>query len=193
MESHARSLAENGRHAWVILEGASDGLGFWGYLTAAEELATQLGDLGLGDVTIWHAASSGGTTAGLAAGRTLTSRLAAISVSDPVAGLEERITSIWDDVFADSPERPDLQGVEIRDDYLGEGYGLSTAEELESQAQASALSGLLFDPTYTGKAVHALRSEIARGGLDANGAVVFWHTGGGFAAFALDPPSASGP
>ena len=49
-----------------------------------------------------------------------------------------------------------------------------------------ALTGLIFDPTYTGKAVYALKREIDRGRFSADDDVVLWHTGGGFAALAFD-------
>jgi 1-aminocyclopropane-1-carboxylate deaminase/D-cysteine desulfhydrase-like pyridoxal-dependent ACC family enzyme len=74
----------------------------------------------------------------------------------------------------------------VLDGYVGRGYGQATPAELATQAEATALTGLLFDPTYTGKALYALRSEIAGGRFGAGDHVVFWHTGGGFAVFAHD-------
>ena len=45
---------------------------------------------------------------------------------------------------------------------------------------------MVFDPTYTGKALYALREEVRRGRFSSDDHVVYWHTGGGFAAFAHD-------
>ena len=71
-------------------------------------------------------------------------------------------------------------------DHIGLGYGLNTPEELAVQAEASALTGLIFDPTYTGKAMYALRQEILAGRFGRGDHVIFWHTGGGFAALSYD-------
>ena len=67
---------------------------------------------------------------------------------------------------------------------MGLGYGKTTDEELHVQMEATRLTGLIWDPTYTGKALYALKREIDRGRFAATDKVVFWHTGGGFAAFA---------
>ena len=75
---------------------------------------------------------------------------------------------------------------EITDAYVGDGYGIATPAELAVQAEATQLTGLLFDPAYTGKAIVGLRQEILRGRFVADDHVVFWHTGGGFAVFAHD-------
>ena len=66
------------------------------------------------------------------------------------------------------------------------GYGVTTNDELAMQVEATRLTGLIWDPTYTGKAIVGLRHEIASGGLGPDTDVVFWHTGGGFATFAHD-------
>ena len=52
--------------------------------------------------------------------------------------------------------------------------------------EATRLTGLIWDPTYTGKALAGLYLEIKAGAFSAERDVVFWHTGGGFAAFAHD-------
>jgi 1-aminocyclopropane-1-carboxylate deaminase/D-cysteine desulfhydrase-like pyridoxal-dependent ACC family enzyme len=45
---------------------------------------------------------------------------------------------------------------------------------------------MIFDPTYTGKALAGLRRDIAAGKYGPEDNIVFWHTGGGFAVFAHD-------
>ena len=189
MAETAARLEAGGRRPWVIPEGASDGLGMWGYVHAAAELDAQLAEAGVAGGVQWHAASSGGTTAGLAfhAARSgQTNRIVAISVSDPVASLQRRIESIWNEALGSGADLQAAPGLEIRDDYIGAGYGIATADELAVQVEAATLTGLIFDPTYTGKALYALRQEIARETIDPDTDVIFWHTGGGFAALATD-------
>lgn len=171
--------------AWVIPEGASDALGAKGFELAAQEVSEQWSTLAGGPVTWWHAASSGGTTAGMGVtvdrlGLDVT--VVGCSVGDPLDELANRIEDIWEESGV-MPERP---RVELIDSYIGRGYGLTTDEELAVQLEATRLTGLLFDPTYTGKAIFALRKEIERGRFDDRDQVIFWHTGGGFAALAHD-------
>lgn len=186
MARESAVLAADGASTWVIPEGGSDALGFHGYVNAGNEAAEQIAVAGIGAPIHWHAASSGGTTAGLAASRKLPGRIVAVSVSDPADALLARIERIWSDAGLVGEERPDASRVELRDDFIGLGYGLATPAELDVQVRATSMTGLIFDPTYTGKALYALHSEIAAGRLGPDDDVVFWHTGGGFAAFAFD-------
>ncbi len=179
-----REAAASLGSAWVIPEGASDEIGMWGLVTAAEELAGQLG--ALRPAAIWHAASSGGTTAGLAWGFArlgLDVPVVGCSVGEPVAELDRRIRRI---LAAAEDEPPAATAWELTDAYVGDGYGLASDEQLAAVGEATRLTGLVFDPTYTGKALAGLRGEIERGRFRPGDDVVFWHTGGGFAAFAWD-------
>ncbi|MGH9053024.1 MAG: hypothetical protein ACRDWX_08445, partial [Acidimicrobiia bacterium] len=125
---------------------------------------------------------------GRGAGRTgLAIPLVAVSVGDPAAQLEAKVVAIWQQARVGTlPSVP----ITYLDAYVGGGYGVTTPEELVVQAQFTRLSGLILDPTYTGKAVYALRREIERGRFEEADQVIFWHTGGGFAAFAQQHPLA---
>ena len=187
LEEESAALGE----AWVIPEGASDELGMWGFISAAEELALQLD--GREVAGIWHASSSAGTTAGLLVGLAMAGvdiPVYACSVGDPVDELSEHIDALvaraaqrWGTPL---PPRPAI----VTDAHVGGGYGATTPLDLAVQAEATRQTGMLFDPTYTGKALVGLRAEIAAGRFDTGDTVVFWHTGGGFAAFAADWPGA---
>jgi 1-aminocyclopropane-1-carboxylate deaminase/D-cysteine desulfhydrase-like pyridoxal-dependent ACC family enzyme len=69
---------------------------------------------------------------------------------------------------------------------IGGGYGVISDAEMAVQAEATRLTGLLFDPTYTDKAIYGLSQEINQGRFGPKDTIVFWHTGGGFATFAYD-------
>ena len=176
----------------MIPEGASDGLGMWGLVAAMEELAIQLdGALPGTPVTVWHAASSGATTAGIGwaiAGSGMPHRPVACSVGDDVGELQRRVDAIWAQAaVADRSPVPRV-ALELVDDHVGLGYGRSTIAEWETQTEFARLTGLVLDPTYTGKAVHGLRVDIDAGRFSPDDHVVFWHTGGGFAVFAATVP-----
>ena len=186
MAAEAEDTAASGRPAWVIPEGASDALGMLGMALGYEELAGQIrGRLEGRAAGVWHAGSSGGTTAGFGWASDRTGPpipLIAVGVSDQAEVLAGSVERIWADgaaAFGGEAPSPDI---EYLDRYLGGGYGAVSGEQAEVQAEAARLTGLLFDPVYTGKALYALRREIAAGRYDSCDQVIFWHTGGGFAA-----------
>ena len=197
----AEAAAERG-DSWVIPEGASDPLGALGFVAAMHEIAPQLEDRGIVRPVIWHAASSAGTTAGMLRGAGelgLDVEIVGSSVGEPRGDLEHRIRTLLTKAIARFGVSPSTPSWRIVDDYIGRGYGLSTPEELSVQTEATRLTGLLFDPAYTGKAVYGLKREIEQGRLTEDDHVVFWHTGGGFAVFAHpelvddpDPPGVVG-
>ena len=170
--------------AWVIPEGASDHLGMWGFVEAMAELSDQVESVDEPITAIWHAASSGGTTAGMVRGNAesgLELPVVACSIDHPVAELRRRVNEILGEAeqrygAVGSPSRPT-----ITDAYVGGGYGVASDDELQTMLEATRLTGLFFDPTYTGKALFGLRREIASGRYGPGESVVFWHTGGGFA------------
>ncbi|NQV07904.1 pyridoxal-phosphate dependent enzyme, partial [bacterium] len=190
MAAIAADEESRGHRCWIIPEGASDALGMFGFVTAMKELAQQFDAAGITrPPTIWHASSSGGTTAGIgwAVDRMkLTTPIIGTSVGDSVEYMWARVSEVWDEATAlFGGKRPDPP-LELIDDYVGGGYGVISREELAVQVAATRSTGLLFDPTYTGKALFGLHQEIAKGRWSSDDHVVFWHTGGGFAVFAHD-------
>ena len=173
--------------AWVIPEGASDALGALGFVAAMHELAPQLRQHGISKPIIWHASSSAGTTTGMVRGALETDldiEIVGSSVGDGASDVTEHVRTLLVDSGVLYGQRTGEVRWRIIDDYVGRGYGLTTPEELATQVEATRLTGLLFDPAYTGKLVYGLKQEIARGRFTADDDVVLWHTGGGFAALA---------
>ena len=186
MQTIAAELAADGRSAWIMPAGASDRLGVASFEAALWELDAQADASGIRSdrsVSVWHASSSGGTTAGLALGAARSGRdwsIVGSSVGETRQELHDQVDGLLAE--ADASGSP----YEILDEYVGLGYGKTTDEELAVQVEATRLTGQVWDPTYTGKALYALREEIRAGRFAADDHVVFWHTGGGFAAFAHD-------
>jgi P4 family phage/plasmid primase-like protien len=69
MHEFAQQQARHGDRFFVIPEGASDALGAFGFVRAAEELQQQLQAMDLDITHVVSAVGSGGTVAGLSAGR----------------------------------------------------------------------------------------------------------------------------
>jgi len=179
MDEIAAELAAKGDSAWIMPAGASDGLGVAAFTAAVAELGPQID----GPATIWHASSSGGTTAGLALGVARNGLDFAV-VGSSVGESRQELTDKVNELLADAGGNAADIAFEIIDEFVGLGYGRTTDEELQVQIEATRLTGQIWDPTYTGKALYALKQEIDGGRFHPDDKVVFWHTGGGFAAFA---------
>ena len=183
----ADAAASHG-NAWVIPEGASDALGALGFVAAMRGDRAADGELSASNVPSsgmpHRAPGQPPAWCGVQPNSVSTSRLwVRRSATRP---------TWWNSESVSSSMTPTPSSVECRsavpwrivDDYIGLGYGLSTPDELAAQSHATRLTGLLFDPAYTGKALYGLRQEIRSGRIGRDRNVIFWHTGGGFAVFA---------
>jgi D-cysteine desulfhydrase len=189
MAQIAEEESAAGHRCWVIPEGASDALGMWGFVVAIQELGDQIAAIDTKSPVVWHAASSGGTTAGLGWGIQrlgLDTRIVACSIGDTTDEIKAKVRFIWEEAAGSMDVPVPEIDIEYTDRHVGGGYGVASSSELAIQTEASAFTGAIFDPTYTGKAIAGLRSEIAAGRYDRHDTVIFWHTGGGFAALSHD-------
>lgn len=157
--------------------GAMGEMGAYGYALAALELAGQVGRGELPEPeSIVVAVGSGSTAAGLLAGLTQT-RLASRVVGVPVAfnpatrpmiiGQAEWVAAKHH--FRTNP-RELHQRLELRNEYVGGGYGRPTAAGADATSKARSV-GLELDPTYTAKAFAAALAENLRGSP-----ILYWHT-----------------
>jgi 1-aminocyclopropane-1-carboxylate deaminase/D-cysteine desulfhydrase-like pyridoxal-dependent ACC family enzyme len=76
------------------------------------------------------------------------------------------------------PHRLTAADIDIRDDYIGERYGVVTPGCREALALLARTEGILLDPVYTGKAMAGLIDDARHGRLGARDQIVFIHTGG---------------
>lgn len=183
----AEGLRDAGRKPYIVPLGASTPLGALGYVRAITEILEQ----GVRPDVIVHACSSGGTTAGLAAGCTLhglNTRVIGVSADDPatqvvdivrrtIAGIGALLDEDGEDLARRAP-------VEVDDTQVGEGYGIPTERSREAQRLAARREAIFVDHTYTAKALGALIAWVREERFRANETVVFWHTGGQVGLFA---------
>lgn len=176
-------LAAEGRRGYVIPGGGSNPLGALGYVACAEEILQQSFDMGLKLDRIVCASGSAGTHAGLLVG------LAGNSAGIPVTGINVRRarTEQEGNVHALAEQTASFVGatggvprdaVTCRDDWVGPGYSLPTAEMIEAVRMLASLEGILMDPVYTGKAMAGLIGLVRTGEISADETVLFLHTGG---------------
>jgi L-cysteate sulfo-lyase len=187
MERAASRLRAAGRRPAVVPLGASTPVGALGVVLAVEELLRQ----GPAPDVIVHACSSGGTSAGLAAGLALhglPTRLVGISADDPPAEVLAAVAGILDGVDAllgaGGTVRAALDRLEVDDGFVGPGYGEPTEASTEAQRLAATTEGMFVDHTYTAKALAGLLARCRDGRIAPGRTVLFWHTGGQVALFA---------
>ncbi len=192
MQREAELLIEAGRRPYIIPEGASNPLGAWGYIRAAEELVADIaglpGDSGR-PMTILHATGSGGTAAGLILGAKLhglKARVASINVCDDRNYFLSVIGDICEGAIADYNLKLPFNkecDIDVIDGYVGRGYALSRPEELTVIGTVARTEGVILDPVYTGKAFFGMIAELRRNPGCFGERILFIHTGGIFGLF----------
>ena len=184
MEDLANELRQQGRQPYIIPEGGSNGRGTWGYIEAIQEIETQAKqeDLHFDDIVL--ACGSGGTAAGISLGSALAQtswQIHAINVCDDAAYFYQRIDEIFSSLQAPIKARDALA---IIDGYKGLGYSISSPEELHLLRDVALQTGVLLDPTYTGKAFYGLSRELQQNPERFQGKnILFLHTGGLFGLY----------
>ncbi len=174
--------------------GGSTATGALGYLAAYVELHEQCRERGLTPAAIVHASSSGGTHAGLVAGRAVLRSLGHDDLPPVVAiGVARGVVAGVPDVRALAAEALALVGsdaavlerdVEVDGRWLGADYGVPTRAAEEGIRWAAVHGGWVLDRTYTGKGFAGLLGNAASGRWGPGTDVVFIHTGGLPAVFA---------
>lgn len=187
-EIKAESDAE-GHKAYIIPEGASNGIGSLGYYSAMEEIKEQEKELGIKFDRIVAAVGSGGTYAGLCMGNAEffngEKKITGFNVCDDAEFFKKRSEEIIEEAqkYLDKSIIVKAEDMDIIDGYVGIGYAQSRAEELEFIQKTAKKEGVIFDPVYTGKAMYGMMNEIEKGTFEKGENILFIHTGGLFGIF----------
>ena len=189
MENILKELEAKGRKGYIIPEGASNGVGTFGYLACFKEILEQEKEYGIVFDTIVTAVGSGGTFAGLYLGNKLTNsgkKIVGINVCDTAEYFKERVSEILKEVKTYIPDTEfeiSKDDMCIIDGYVGDGYAVSRTEELDFICDFAEAEGIILDPVYTGKAMRGLYTEIKKGTFKDSKNILFIHTGGLFGLF----------
>lgn len=185
----ADEVKSQGKQPYPIPRGGACPMGALGHVLAVRELEVQCRQMNFQPDAIIMASGSGGTYAGWLLGLRLLKlpwRIESFTVSrDPdeisrqVARLATETSTLLglDWTFSNS-ECP------VHGGFIGDGYGIPSAEGAAAIRTVGRAEGLLLDPTYTGKAMAGYLSELMKGRLTQYQRVVFIHTGGEPAFFA---------
>ena len=155
-------------------------VGMVGFVRAGLELLDQLEELGLDRVHIYGVA-----------GRSLCGLILAAKN----LGLDWRFTGVTvnydmpldDYIFQHADDIKELLGVpltfaesdmRVLDQFVGEGYGVMTAEVSDAIKLSAQTDAIILDPNYTGTVMAAMLDDIREGNVTDDEPIVFLHTGG---------------
>lgn len=182
-------LESQGHKSYIIPMGGANEVGSTGFVGGYIELTEQLNEQGIKADYIFHATGTGGTLAGLVAGKKLINsdtKIISVDVSDKTVEHYVNVAKLATKTLI----RVDSTDAIITDDinhdlnYFGEGYELPTEAASDAIKKLARTEGILIDPVYTGKAFSALISYVKSEKVEKGSTVVFWHTGGATALFA---------
>ncbi|SEO18532.1 D-cysteine desulfhydrase [Paracoccus alcaliphilus] len=188
MEKVADRMRAQGRKVYTIPGGGSNTTGALGYVNCAFELIGQANDRGLVIDHLIHATGSAGTQAGLITGlKAMNAQvpLLGIGVRAPKPKQEENVFKLAQATAQKigAPDAVRREDVVANTDYVGEGYGIPTADGLEAIAMFAELEGILLDPVYSAKGAAGMIDLIRKGHFKKGERLVFLHTGGAAALF----------
>lgn len=188
--ARAAELTAAGHPCYDIPMGGASVMGSVGFARGYLEFEDQLDAAGLHADYIFHATGTGGTMAGLAAGRKLCgsdTKIISVTVSRKDESYLHKVENLANNVLKllNSPLKVDWQKDLCMDTgYYAPGYEQPNEAASEAIRLLARTEGLFIDPVYTGKAFAGLLDYVRSGKIPAGSNVVFWHTGGATALFA---------
>lgn len=192
-EALVETLVDDGLAPYAIPIGGSTAVGAVGYAAAFIELLDQCAAAGITPGHVVVTSSSGGTHAGLLAGRAAAAHNGR-DVPDVIAiGVAKGVNAGHPDVTRLANEALTLIGSDalvapedcvVEPGFMGPDYAVPTPAGDAAIAWAARHGGWLLDRTYSGKGMAGLLGLAAAGRFDGDDDVVFIHTGGWPALFA---------
>ncbi len=184
MLTESKKLQKKGNKVYILPAGGSTPLGIWGYINFIKELNDQIDLLKIKGIL--SATGSGGTSAGMLLGAAmlgLNLKIYGVNVVDDAETTREVIIELVETCVEEYKlkVKVDYSNLVILDGYSAEGYKSIADNKLKVIKEYFQSSGILLDPTYTGKAFYAYYENFLKGKKKSS--VMFLHTGGIFGIF----------
>lgn len=179
MQNVAKQVSKKGGKPYIIPFGGSNLLGSLGYVECVDEIKEQSQ---IEADYIFTPIGSGGTQAGIIAGivkNEMKTNVVGISVlhkTEVASKIVEDLTNETLNYFG--LDKIKSEKVIIDDNFIGQGYGITTKESIETIKLFAKIEGIFLDPVYTSKAMTGLIDHIKTGKIKSNETVIFIHTGG---------------
>ncbi|MEW6654003.1 MAG: D-cysteine desulfhydrase family protein [Bacteroidota bacterium] len=182
----AEELKAFGKNPYIIPYGGSNFVGAIGYVEAINEITKQIIEQKIKiDHTIF-ASSSGGTHAGMIAGKTLYnlgSDLIGVQIDKDEAG-DKPFTQLIIDLANEVSSKLLIKkthtqmDVILRSDFIENEYGVVGDLERSAIKLLAEKEGVLVDPVYTGRVFGGIIRMIENKEFSKDETILFWHTGG---------------
>ena len=184
----AQELRQAGRRPFVWDRITGRPIAAVSYALCLAEILEQARAQGL-EPTHVYAAAAGATGAGLAIGKAILGWQGKVRLLCPIRwpwDTPADIAEVGNQTakLLGLPHRLTAAEIDIRDDFIGAGYGVITPAGREALDWLARSEGILLDPIYTAKAMAGLIDDARGKSLTAKHLVVFIHTGGTPAVFA---------
>ena len=188
-EDLTEELQAQGVKPYSIPIGGSTAVGALGYIVAYQEIVEQAVAKNLSPKTIVFTSSSGGTHAGLVAGRAylralgqtkVLPNLLAIGVAKGVVTGYPSVKELAQEALtiAGLPGEVVDEDVEVDGRWLGEDYAIPTDASRAAITWAAHNGAWVLDDVYTAKGMAGLLGNATQGRWSSREDVIFIHTGG---------------
>lgn len=196
MRKRAEELRLAGKKPYIIPRGSSTPEGALGSLRCFYELLEQAASAGFVPDAILLTVGSAGTCAGFLVGASARHKSAASPV--PIYGFDvfgtdypiesyDRIMGHAEEAwqFLGLPGKCGDEMLRLSRDYVGPGYSRPYKGMLDAVYMTARNEGLILDPNYTGKCMAGLIGIVKSGEFTSDQNIVYLHTGGMPALFAM--------
>jgi 1-aminocyclopropane-1-carboxylate deaminase/D-cysteine desulfhydrase-like pyridoxal-dependent ACC family enzyme len=182
-------LSAQGLRPYSIPIGGSTAVGALGYIVAYQEIVDQAKALNISPQTIVFTSSSGGTHAGLVAGRAyaratgkvdVLPKLLAIGVAKGVIAGYPSVKELAQEALtiAGLPGVVLEEDIEVDARWLGDDYAIPTEASRAAITWAAQSGAWVLDDVYTAKGMAGLLGNAEQGRWGNGDDVIFIHTGG---------------
>lgn len=184
IEQCLASLREQGHIPYFIQGGGHGNIGTEAYTQCYDEIASFEEINNIHFDYIFFASGTGTTQAGLVCGKLIHNddcKIIGISIARKNSRGRDVVVQSINDYFLEKGLKFSCEEIEENtifvDDYISQGYGLSSEEQLFSIINELIIIGIPFDSTYTGKAYYGMKDYLFRHSIKEK-TVLFIHTGG---------------
>lgn len=184
---YAKELEEQGRHPYVVKNGASTALGSLGYVHAVMELCGQCQEQKLDLKHLFVPGGNGGLAAGTIFGAALSQapfHVHVITVEHEKEELQEILETFLREIgeLTGVLQDYDFSSVyTIHEEYRGDGWGKATPECVQQIYELAQTEGIYVEQVYTSKTLYGMLDMVRKGLVD--GSACYLHTGGFSALF----------
>jgi D-cysteine desulfhydrase len=179
MDAAMKDFCDQGYRPYYIYGGGHDMSGGKAYVNAVKDLSAYFKSENWFPDYIFLASGTGSTQGGILAGLDLagmSAKVYGISIARNRINAESIVRKFYLELKSELLIEGNHREVIVLDEFLAGGYESANQEIQNTVKDIAKETGILTDPTYTGKAFWGMMETIKKEQL--SGQILFWHTGG---------------